>query len=88
MKRRGFFGAVAGLFLAPLAAKAKPELCAEQPPEERWPNWRNPPQKSREDVHAELQVLCDQLEDDLWDHPPRKTDGPTLFGIKHFIVKP
>lgn len=92
MKRRGFFGALIGLALAPFGARAaspyvmgvdtgtgasKSVLVLHQ-------------ERLLEEIgrrqRALRQAVCDQLEEDLWG-VPLKTNGPTLMGTKHFILK-
>lgn len=99
MRRRGFFGALAGLALAPLGVKAA-EPVTYKGVHLAWvpymqEDWWEPVEfgfeKSRQMgmssmARQHLEDMARLEEDALWGKPP-KTDGPTMMGIKHFIEK-
>jgi hypothetical protein len=90
MKRRSFFGGLAGLLLSPLGVKAKAPGPAEGDPTCPSSLTKKPDEQVIQEVRrrclAMRQAVLDHLEEDLWGRPP-KGDGPSLMGIKHFIMK-
>jgi hypothetical protein len=101
MKRRGFFGALAGLCLAPFAVKGKVKVKHVDTGinvvaySKRRPDWKPPMTLAERDRlireierrrDRAVRALTQDLEDTLWCGRPKRS-GPTLMGTRHFIAK-